>query len=366
MISGNDDILLVCLFVTLPPDMVDMAQSDNVSVIDVLGMSVDELESMTYTGTSVESTNELVMVCTSDDENGEESLVRNNCLSDEVADGKHEQSDKHDTHYILETERCCTVESKQTTDYRVKRCGIGAAFITQHRPVKDILSANENSDGKKSKATLIEHCTVGSKLQINHHMESQGLVKQYICCYCSKTFKYQSHLLSHVSTHRLTHDEDACFTCDICKHEFRSSSGLRKHRRIHDAIQRHKCFVCAKTFPFASVLAEHERIHSASCLFLCDFCGLGFKQASNMRKHRCLMHELTDTSSCHHCGPDSQCVCPTKSSSASSKFQCPVCLKCFTNKSYKEMHLRVHSGERPYQCQVGICNDSLLLCWNNS
>ena len=358
-----------------------MADNDELFVIDGLGMCVDEVERIPSARQSsgVGCACELEMICVADGDYDEESTANVNCLLCDTVDYNH--TDKHSTGCVPETGPCYEIDMTEAVDSELEHCRIGldvsqpqSQATRQNRTVKDSIKSykNQNNDGTEVEVWSADLCAYVCEFchkqfrdtsELKRHIATHVTVKLHSCCYCSKTFLYPSHLVLHMKKHTGVVDTNVRWSCDICKREFRSSTGLRKHRRIHDEIQRHRCSVCSKAFAFASLLSEHVQTHSMDCPLLCDICGHGFKYMSNLLKHRRVIHEPANSSSCQLCGPHGQCICPTeeKSSSqslANSQLQCPICLKWFKNKSYKEMHLRVHTGDRPYKCLVQLACES--------
>ena len=128
------------------------------------------------------------------------------------------------------------------------------------------------------------------------------------------------------------------FKCLDCGRSYKHFSSIASHLRKHTRENSLECHICSKEFLYESKLARHiQTVHDkVPVTHECPVCHLKFTNYLDLVKH----------------------FRANKSHEITKRFHCKICNKGFSRNCEMQIHLRIHTGERPYQCE--LCGTSFL------
>lgn len=123
------------------------------------------------------------------------------------------------------------------------------------------------------------------------------------------------------------------FLCDTCGISFNQLINLKSHMLTHSGDRPYRCDTCDLRFRQLSHLIVHKRIHTNKLPYGCDQCPQKFRQLSGLQKH--LQR--------HHIQQRKDKNIPT--------YQCVLCKESYLTYDEIKIHMRLHTGYKPFQCR---------------
>ncbi|XP_073953365.1 uncharacterized protein [Choristoneura fumiferana] len=225
---------------------------------------------------------------------------------------------------------------------------------------------------------LSQRCNLCSKVfatlksAARHRNICKQIERKFICSTCGLKFAYEISLNKHILRFHegqsvsvkfmdpKTKLDERQYQCDTCNRCFYRKDLLARHTKQHMPSEKlFECDVCKKKFHRRDNLRSHKRVHeihrdkSASNNCLCLYCGRSFSNSSNLIVHM-RRHTGEKPYKCDFCGKgfprSSDLQCHRRSHTGEKPCICVVCGKGFSRSNKLSRHMRVHTGHKPYKC----------------
>ncbi|XP_052815985.1 zinc finger protein 45-like [Mya arenaria] len=177
----------------------------------------------------------------------------------------------------------------------------------------------------------------------------------YACNVCGRQYTNKSNCKRHMMIHT---EDRKLYECEFCYKRFSQKYEVRMHARIHTGEKPYSCAVCGKTFTERGNWRRHTMIHvrpQESSPYRCGICCKGFFHAEKLQVHL-QIHSGQRPFVCTVCGRKVKKIGDMyrhlRTHTGEKPYKCQVCGKGFAQNGNLKDHMKVHTGEKPHACEL--------------